>query len=173
MPAISSMRGYLDDWNDDNPNRRAMSVVAIIDDALLPPGGTPGFGIPPRNMMAHLVKYVLTKKIPVIGPVIDFLNDVVGGVVCLFTFGLWRPDPIEEAVEAFLGLLVGFGFEVGGKTAFVFLTQSGGANVGGKILCHEIGHNLGFVDPYAYNSDSGNLSHCKYDEDPTADFVSA
>lgn len=162
LAAIVSMRDYLDDWNGANPGRRAMSVAALIDEQLYPSGGTPGFGIPPRDMMARMVKYVLTEKIPVIGPILDVLNDIVGTLVCGLTFGLWCPDPIEEAVEAFLDILDAFGFEIGGHTAFAFLLQ----NTSGKTFCHEIGHTLGFVDPYAFNHDGGNMSHCRFDEDP-------
>ncbi len=162
LSAIVSMRNYLDEWNHGNPGQQAMSVSALIDEQLYPSNGTPGFGIPPRSMMARMVKYVLIEKIPVIGPVIDVLNDIVGTLVCGVTFGLWCPDPIEEAVEAFFGILDAFGVEIGGHTAFVFLLE----NMSGKTLCHEIGHTLGFVDPYAPNHDSDNLSHCLFDENP-------
>ncbi|UCC30808.1 MAG: IPT/TIG domain-containing protein, partial [Phycisphaerales bacterium] len=171
LPAIISMRNYLDDWNGNNPNRQAITVTAAIDKSLYA-GGAPGFGVPPRSMMARIVKFAITEKIPVLGPVVDFFNDVIGGLVCGLTFGLWCPDPIEEVVKAFFGLIDVFGIEIGGKTAFVVLgereeelgTTTILHNWGGKTLSHEIGHNLGFVDPYAYNHDDDEISHSMYDE---------
>lgn len=38
-------------------------------------------------------------------------------------------------------------------------------NRGGSILAQEIGHNMGFVNPYEEEHDAGNPSHSRFDED--------
>ena len=160
IPALVSMSSYFDDYNDNNSSRRAMSVAAMIDASLYPSGGTPGMGFCPRSMVGHIVKWFVTEQIPVVGPVLDVLNDIVGTLTCGLTLGLWCPDPIEDAVEAIFAPLDMAGIQIDGKVAFSFLLN----DISGKTFCHEIGHTLGFVDPYSQNHDEDNVSHCKYDE---------
>ncbi len=160
IPALLSMSNYFSEYNDNNPGQRALRTVALVDPELYPANGTPGFGIPPRSTAAHFVKWWLTEEIDIIGPVIDVLNDIVGGLVCGFTFGFWCPDPIEEAVEALFAPLDILGIDVDGKVAFSFLL----ADTSGKTFCHEIGHTFGFVDPYAFNHHRDNHLHCKYED---------
>ncbi len=160
IPALVSMSSYFDDYNDSHPDKRAMSVVAMIDSGLFPAGGTPGIGFPPRSMVAHLVKWYLTEQIAVVGPVLDVLNDIVGTLTCGLTLGIWCPDPIETAVKAIFAPLDAVGIQIDGKVAFSFLLDQ----TAGKTLCHEVGHTLGFVDPYSQNHDEDNISHCMYDE---------
>jgi len=160
IPALTSMSSYIDDYNDSHPGARAMSVVAMIDPALYPSGGTPGIGFPPRSMVAHIVKWYVTEQIAVVGPVLDVLNDIVGTLACGLTLGIWCPDPIETAVKAIFAPLDAVGIQFDGKVAFSFLLH----HTSGKTLCHELGHTLGFVDPYSPNHDEDNISHCMYDE---------
>jgi hypothetical protein len=159
LPGFVKLKSYLDDYNAKNPSKPAMFVVGLISNQLFT-SGTPGTGIPPRQMMAHIVKFYLTEKIPVLGDILDFFNDVIGAIVCGLTLGFYCPDPIEEAVEAFLGLLDDLGVDFGNSCFAVLLDSRGG-----EVVAHEIGHNLGFVDPYATNHDSDNVSHSTYDED--------
>ncbi len=170
LPSIVSMHNYLDDWNNDNPTKKAMYASALIDENLYPAEGASGFGEAPRSMMAHVVKFYLTEKIPYLGPAVDILNDIVGTLACGLTFGLYCPDPMEEAVKAFFGTLDAFGVDVGGVCSFSFLFEKNSAS----ILSHEIGHVLGFVDPYEFNHNKDNVTHCLYDEDPaTASYLNA
>jgi hypothetical protein len=161
LPSIASLHSYRDDWNDQNPGKRVMFASALIDEKLYPEGGATGFGEGPRDFIAHVVRFYLTEKLPYFGPIIDFLNDLVGGLACGLTLGLWCPDPIDLAVEAFLGALDVLGVEIGGASSFSFLIKG----TGGSIWAHELGHVMGFVDPYAFNHKRSNVTHCKYDED--------
>ena len=49
-----------------------------------------GFGVPPRYMMARIVKYSLTEDVPVLGPLVDALNEATKHVLCAFC--LWLCD---------------------------------------------------------------------------------
>ena len=167
LPSIVSMHNFLDDWNSGNPTKKAMYSAALIDEDLYPSGAASGFGEAPRSMMAHVVKFILVEDIPYVGPVIDVLNDVIGGLACILTATLWCPDPISEAVEAFFDILDAFGVDVGGVCSFSFLFD----NRSGSLLGHEMGHVLGFVDPYTdgkatVNHNPDNVTHCVYDETP-------
>lgn len=161
LPGVVQLHNYKGIWNLTHPkNQRAMFVVGAIAPELQDPGTTTGFGVPPRDMMARMVRYSITEDIPVLGTAIGWLNDALSKVLCVFCLWLCDcPDPIDLAVQAFLSFLDAFIIRIEGDTCFVVMTDTAGST-----LPHEIGHNLGFVDPYAANSDPENLSHSKYDE---------
>ncbi|MBN2508248.1 MAG: HYR domain-containing protein [Verrucomicrobia bacterium] len=160
LPGVVQTHGLLENWNTTHPNQRAMFVVGAIAEELHDSSTTPGFGVPPRDMMARIVKYSITEDVPVLGTLVEWLNDIVSNILCAFCLWLCDcPDPIEEATKAFFGFLDSFGVKIEGDTSFVVMNGSAGST-----LSHELGHNLGFVDPYAANSDPENISHSKYDE---------
>lgn len=160
LPGVVQVHGLLENWNQTHPNQRALFVVGAIAEELHDSSTTPGFGVPPRDMMARLVKYAATEQIPVLGTMVGWLNEMVSQILCAFCLWLCDcPDPIEEMVKAFLGFLDAFGVKIEGDTCFVVMNSTAGS-----VLPHELGHNLGLVDPYAPNSDPENLSHSKYDE---------
>ncbi len=160
LPGVVQLHGILENWNQGHPNQRAMFVVGAIDSDVHDPGTTTGFGVPPRDMMARMVKYYITEELPVIGPILEALNEILSKILCFFCLFLCDcPDPIEEAIKGFFGILDSFGAKIEGDTCFVALRDGFPST-----LAHELGHNLGFVDPYAANSDPDNLSHSKYDE---------
>ena len=68
LPGVVQLHGILEKWNQTHPNQRALFVVGAIDQDLHDAETTTGFGVPPRDMMARMVKYSITEDLPVLGP---------------------------------------------------------------------------------------------------------
>ncbi len=165
--AINELGDTLDSYNGDHPNARAQVVVAMIADRLYAAGAT-GFAVPPNSMMADIVRFTILQNV---GPVDDLLESVLGfitDVTCVATAGLFCKDPVDILVDIVLGLIEAFGFDVTGKISFVIADSSSG-----DTLAQEVGHNLGFVNPFSPEHDGANVSHSLFDEDNGLTFFSA
>jgi hypothetical protein len=164
LPSIVSLHSYRDEWNVHNPGKPVMYASALIADELKSDEKMLGFGEAPRDFMAAVVKFTIT-NLTFIGPQVSFMNDLTKALNCGAFFFLWCPDPIEEAVKAFFAELDSYGVDIGGTSSFSFVLDPNKGD-SGYTWAHELGHVVGFVNPYATNHKSTNLTHCKYDEDP-------
>ncbi|MGK0188251.1 MAG: hypothetical protein ACI9R3_004043 [Verrucomicrobiales bacterium] len=174
LASINALADYLDSWNSLNPGQEAEFVVGFIDDSLLGNDGAAGFGIPPLAMMADFVKDAIEKDPTGAGSLLVDVSSLLGKVACKLSLGRFCRDPIDIIVEIAVKVLVerlggiidGGVFDVTGKISLVVAQQNpDGSNRAGSILAQEIGHNMGFVNPYEVEHDSGNPSHSRFDED--------
>ncbi len=94
----------------------------------------------------------------------------IGEVLCKASFGLFCKDPIDILIDIAVKIIIeriggvidgGGVYDVTGKLSLVFAQN----NRTGSILAQEIGHNMGFVNPYEVEHDSDNPSHSRFDED--------
>jgi len=163
LVGINDLIDFLESWNlshISNPAEWCQFVVGYIDSSMDGGGGS-GFAVPPVGMMGDIITYYIEKYLGAGGAVAEFVNDLIGDITCALTLGYFCDDPIEIAVEAILGLLELFEIDLSGRISVVI----NHANRSGATLAQEVGHNLGFVNPYDSVSDDGNISHSKYDED--------
>ncbi|MBI4604180.1 MAG: hypothetical protein HY721_19655 [Planctomycetes bacterium] len=171
LDSMNALADYLDSWNNLNPTQEAEFVVGFIESSLEGDGGS-GFGVPPISMMADFVKAAAENLPTPIGEVLVAISDFIGDAVCTVTFGLFCEDPIDVLVRVVIAIVEQAGvYDVTGKLSLV-IAQEGRA---GSVLAQEIGHNLGFVNPYEPEHDSGNPSHSLFDEDcgPLCSFYAA
>ncbi len=161
LDSMNALADYLDSWNNLNPGQEAEFVVGFIESSLEGDGGS-GFGVPPISMMADFVKDAIENLPTPIGEVLVTISDWIGDAVCTATFGLFCEDPIDILVDVVIAIVEQAGvYDITGKLSLVIAQK----DRAGAILAQEIGHNLGFVNPYEPEHDSGNPSHSLFDED--------
>ena len=161
LDSMNALADYLDSWNNLNPSRKAQFVVGFIEKSLEGEGGS-GFGVPPISMMADFVKDAAANLPDPIGVVLESLNEFIGDAVCVATLGLFCEDPIDILVDVVIAIVEQAGvYDITGKLSLVIAQD----DRSGSILAQEIGHNLGFVNPFESEHDSGNPSHSLFDED--------
>lgn len=159
--AFNNLVDLLDSWNNFHPDQPATVVVAFIAESLYAAGTAQGVAVPPNAMMADIVKFVATKDIGAVGDLILDILGLVEEALCTVSFGLFCKDPVDIIVEAVLALIeVGTPYDVTGKISLVITNSEAGST-----LCQEVGHNLGFVNPFSPEHDADNISHSKFDED--------
>ncbi len=163
LVGINDLSDFLESWNIShisNPAEMCQFVVGYIDSSMDGGGGS-GFAVPPVGMMGDIITYYIIKYLGAGGALAEFVNDLIGDVTCVLTLGFYCKDPIEIAVDVILGLLSAFEIDLSGRISVVINY----ANRSGATLAQEVGHNLGFVNPYDAVSDGDNISHSRYDED--------
>ena len=161
LDSMNALADYLDSWNNLNPGQEAEFVVGFIEKSLEGDGGS-GFGVPPISMMADFVKDAIANLPTGLGEVLVDISSFIGDAVCTATLGLFCEDPIDVIVDVVIAIVEQAGvYDVTGKLSLVIAQN----NRSGAILAQEIGHNLGFVNPFETEHDSGNPSHSLFDED--------
>lgn len=166
LQAFNSLADILNTWNADHPDQRALFVVGFIANELYG-GEASGIGNPPLAMVSDIVKFWAEENLPVIGEVLTTVLGFVGDVACTLTLGTFCEDPVDILIDIVVDTFVAFGFDITGNLSFVFTNSSAGAT-----LAQELGHNLGFVNPYEPEHDASNISHSLYDEDGGLTFFS-
>jgi hypothetical protein len=161
LGSMNALADYLDSWNNLHPDQKAEFVVGFIESSLEGSGGS-GFGVPPISMMADFVKDTAENLPTGLGSVLVDISSLIGDVVCTATLGLFCEDPIEILVRVAIAIAERGGFyDITGKLSLVVAEN----DRVGSILAQEIGHTMGFVNPYEEEDDHGNPSHSRYDED--------
>ena len=161
LDSMNALADYLDSWNNLNPGQEAEFVVGFIEKSLEGDGGS-GFGVPPISMMADFVKDAIANLPTGLGEVLVDISSFIGDAVCTVTLGLFCEDPVDVIVDVVIAIVEQAGvYDVTGKLSLVIADDSRS----GSILAQEIGHNLGFVNPFETEHDSGNPSHSLFDED--------
>lgn len=161
LSAMNSLADYLEAWNDQHVGMEAEFVVGFIEQSLYGSGGS-GLGIPPTSMMVDLIKDAVNRFSGPIGALLESVLGTIGDAVCVATLGFYCEDPLESIIDAFAAALhYAADYDVTGKISLVVAIE----DQAGAILAQEIGHNLGFVNPFDLEHDSSNPAHSRYDED--------
>jgi hypothetical protein len=160
--AFNTLIDTLESWNNLNPGQPASIVVGFVAASLQYPNTATGVAVSPKEMMADIARFSLTKDIGVVGDLLNSIFGIVEDALCIATLGLYCKDPIDILIDLIIGLFeVGTPYDVTGKVSLVIIQQ----NRTGHTFAHEVGHNMGFVNPNDPEHDADNISHSKYDED--------